>query len=321
MRDTLAKEPDFFWYFNNGVTIICDDIEIREGGVKAVAKIDNPQIINGQQTTRTLADSPNAAKASVLVRAIKLPRDQFDLVSRIVVATNHQNKVSSSDLRSNDRIQIELERALRRLGYNYLRKRMPKSEGRAAAGSLYRREVKKDELAQAVAACELQPDVVRSAKDKLFEDGTYERIFKDDDPFFYLTRFLLSRRVSQQARGNREKRYAKWLVTHLMWKDIGGDIGQRRRAFVGLMQADDDPAVKGLRRMIDQYFTAVLRFYRANRGRGAEAVDVYGFFKRLHQPRDFGSFMRKEPAEARKRLLAAKAQFLKQFVAAARAMK
>lgn len=321
MRDTLAKEPDFFWYFNNGVTIVCDDIEIREGGVRAVAEIQNPQIINGQQTTRTLAESPSAARASVLVRAIKLPREKFDLVSRIVVATNHQNKVSASDLRSNDRIQIELERALRRLGYNYLRKRMTKSEGRAAAGSLFRLVVKKDELAQAVAACELQPHLVRSAKEKLFEEGTYERIFSEDDPYFYLTRFLMARCVTQQARGNREKGYSKWLVVHAVWEQIGGDIGPRRRAFVGVIEANEDPAVKALRRLIDQYFTAVLRFYRANRGHGTDADDVYTFFKRKHQPRDFKEFLRKQPADSRKRLATASTEFRTKFAAAAKSQR
>ncbi len=89
----------------------------------------NPQIINGQQTSRVLSAHPKeAAKASVLVKAMQVPKDPsgggdaFDgLLSRIVQGTNWQNAISPSDLVSNDRKQIEIERNLRKLGYIYLR--------------------------------------------------------------------------------------------------------------------------------------------------------------------------------------------------------
>ena len=48
-------------------------------------------------------------------------------VSKIVAATNWQNAIKASDLMSNDRRQIDLERNLRKLDYQYLRKRQSKS--------------------------------------------------------------------------------------------------------------------------------------------------------------------------------------------------
>jgi hypothetical protein len=116
-------------------------------------------VINGQQTTRTLARAARRApKASVLVRVIRVSRDedhggqhQFEaLVSRIVAATNWQNAIRPSDLMSNDRRQITLERQLRKLHYLYLRKRMTKGEARRAAGVRHLHFVKKEEIAQAV---------------------------------------------------------------------------------------------------------------------------------------------------------------------------
>lgn len=106
-------------------------------------RVANPQIINGQQTTRILAaEDRRAEKATVLVRVIRIPRgeagsrDRFEqLVSQIVEATNWQNVIRASDLMSNDRQQIILERELRKLGYQYLRKRQTKREARRAAGS------------------------------------------------------------------------------------------------------------------------------------------------------------------------------------------
>lgn len=126
--------------------------------------LSNPQVINGQQTTRTLAEHLDLAKrASVLVKVIRIPRDSdgrsrdFDaLVSSIVAGTNWQNAIKEADLRSNDRRQIEIERAFRKLGYLYLRKRQSKSEARRFAGGRWH-TVKKEELAQAVAACDIDP--------------------------------------------------------------------------------------------------------------------------------------------------------------------
>ena len=66
ITNTLASEPEHFLYFNNGVTIVCDDAEKVEAKGKSVVRIDNPQIINGQQTTRALAvDLKAASKARV----------------------------------------------------------------------------------------------------------------------------------------------------------------------------------------------------------------------------------------------------------------
>ena len=51
MVDTLTNEPEFFWYYNNGVTIICDEAERTSCGGHDVLHVMNPQVINGQQTT------------------------------------------------------------------------------------------------------------------------------------------------------------------------------------------------------------------------------------------------------------------------------
>ena len=143
MEITLSEEPEFFWYYNNGVTIVCDDAKHESSRGREILRVANPQVINGQQTTRTLArTTEKGRKASVLVRVIRVPRDdnnsteRFEtLVSKIVQATNWQNAIRPSDLMSNDRKQIEIERHLRKIGYFYLRKHMTKGEARQIAGA------------------------------------------------------------------------------------------------------------------------------------------------------------------------------------------
>jgi hypothetical protein len=54
MKNTIEKEPEYFWYYNNGITIVCDEAKQIKKGKSNVIKVTNAQIINGQQTTRTL---------------------------------------------------------------------------------------------------------------------------------------------------------------------------------------------------------------------------------------------------------------------------
>lgn len=154
METTLTDEPEYFWYYNNGITVVCDHAEQVRNQGQDVIRVQNPQVINGQQTTRMLSRSAKGKKASVLVRVICVPRavegrhGQFDrLVSAIVGVTNSQNPVRPSDLMSNDRRQIEIERQLRQLDYGYIRKRQTKGEARRSLGA-FRRLIKKDEHAR-----------------------------------------------------------------------------------------------------------------------------------------------------------------------------
>jgi hypothetical protein len=93
-------------------------------------RVANAQIINGQQTTRTLACDTDSS-ATILVKAIVVPC----LIGEIVSATNWQNAISQSDLKSNDPEQVRLERDFHKLGYPYMRKRMTKSEARRLSRS------------------------------------------------------------------------------------------------------------------------------------------------------------------------------------------
>lgn len=302
MTETLQSRPEYFLYFNNGVTIVCDEAEKVESKGSALLRISNPQIINGQQTTRMLsAEEKHAAKASVLVRVIRIPRDsdgssnQFELlVSQIVEATNWQNEIRASDLMSNDRQQIVLERELRKLGYQYLRKRQTKREARRSAGSQKQFLIKKEEIAQAVAACELDPVVVRAGKERLFEERYYKTVFPTGDANFYLGRYWLMRAVSYKARGNSERSYAKWVVLHFLWKELGSDIKRHARAFQRINEhlRSYPEVIEDLDRAVERVLLAAVKFYRAERGRGPSGLDPSGFFNSQGRGRQFEKFWR-----------------------------
>jgi len=290
METTLRKEPQYFWYYNNGVTVVCDEAKRETSGGRDVLRLTNPQVINGQQTTRTIARSiGKTTAASVLMRVIRVSRDDghddnchcFEsLVSQIVSATNWQNAIRPSDLMSNDRRQIEIERQMRKLDYFYVRKRQTKGEARRAAGSQKYILVRKDEIAQAVAACDLETSILREGKEGLFEERWYSRVFPTADPYYYLTRYWLMRQVGYMAHGYPERAYAKWMVLHFVWSRLSPLIRARSASQIFVAEFERY-RYRPLSQAIDAVFRAALRFYRRYRkGKGEKAQDVSTFFKR-----------------------------------------
>jgi hypothetical protein len=212
-------------------------------------------------------------------------------VSNIVKATNWQNAIRPSDLISNDRRQIEIERQFRKLNYLYIRKRQTKGEAWRVAAAAHLFAVKKEELAQAVAACDLDPAVVREGKENLFEERWYSHVFPNSDPGFYLCRYWLMKAVSYTARGYPERAYAKWLVTNFMWSHLKPHLFARAKQ--DMFRSENEsytPTFWTLVKAIGVGFRAVLSFYRARRGKGAKAIDVSTFFQRRKLNTDFAKF-------------------------------
>lgn len=297
MKETLDKEPGYFWYYNNGVTIVCDSAEQVNRGGNKVLRLVNPQVINGQQTTRTLHECAGKnSKATVLVRVISVPRESDEdaerfenLVSRIVAATNWQNAIRASDLMANDRRQIELERNLRKLDYQYLRKRQSKGEAKRNAGVKHRFIITKEELAQTVAACDLDPLIVREGKEQLFEERYYETVFPKSDPDYYLPRYWLGKHVSKEAKGFPERAYAKWLVLHFIWQRLAPVLG--KKTLKRLFRAESESGLfPSLSTAISAAFKGASAYYRANRGIGSTQVDPSSFFKRIGHHNELEKF-------------------------------
>jgi hypothetical protein len=287
MAQTIGSdEADNFWYYNNGVTIVCDDVKREQHEGKDVMRVDKPQVINGQQTTRVLNEAL-PTRGSVLIRIIKIPRhpgddEEYDsLVNSIVRATNWQNYITPSDLVSNDYIQVFIERSLRKLGYQYIRKRMTKSEAKRLIGGEWMFQIDKREMAQAVGACEFDPVIVRKGKEGLFEDPYYKSIFSSRSVSYYLPRYWLMRQVQYMARGKPQRAYGKWLVLNFAWELLSSYIesGEAERKFRNSCENYySNEILTPLHRALDDIFKAALVFFRSERGKGEEAKDISTFF-------------------------------------------
>lgn len=127
MIETIDNEPERFWNYNNGITIICEELDAdkkEENGSVDLIKIKNFSIINGAQTTSALGTYLREAilnqnhekieqlkKVYVLVRIMQVKNE--DLRGNISIYNNLQNPISSRDMVANNYEQNELHKKLK----------------------------------------------------------------------------------------------------------------------------------------------------------------------------------------------------------------
>lgn len=102
---TIEKEPEDFFYFNNGVAAVCTDFDIDPSTRLVTAK--KLQIINGAQTVTAIANQDADEKVEVLFRLTETESVSTEkgMNQKIIQYNNSQNLIKLSDFRSNDPIQ------------------------------------------------------------------------------------------------------------------------------------------------------------------------------------------------------------------------
>lgn len=124
ISDTFRQKPTDFWYYNNGVTIVCDEFTPNKTA-DFLLNITTPQIVNGCQTANTILneykkldkDARKNLQGTILVKIIQDPNDlKRDNITRY---TNNQNSVSGKDFYALDDFQKKLKKDFKELGYYY----------------------------------------------------------------------------------------------------------------------------------------------------------------------------------------------------------
>ncbi len=195
-----------FWYYNNGIAIVCDSYELSRD--RTSVEITNMQIVNGAQTTASLHNAlellRGASTASVLARIITAPDDE--LQEKITFYNNRQNAVKHRDLQSNDLTQNRLHDEFRQLSppWFYERKRGEWNALTAGDASLKKKFAKhridNERVAQAAFAFYFDAGKARADKKSLFQSkddgGYYEDIFNDTrTPIELLVPYLLAEHI------------------------------------------------------------------------------------------------------------------------------
>jgi drug/metabolite transporter superfamily protein YnfA len=128
---TLSTDSNAFWYYNNGITVLCDSITKSPAGGSdrrlGTFGFDGVSVVNGAQTVGALAryfgQNPEDAvgQARVMVRFISLAGASADFARDVTRATNTQNRIGGRDFLSLDPQQARLrdEFAVEGLEYVY----------------------------------------------------------------------------------------------------------------------------------------------------------------------------------------------------------
>lgn len=124
ITDTARKRPDAFWYFNNGITVLCQRItkKVLGGSTRASGVFDcaGVSIVNGAQTVGSLATAaPASSDAKVMARFISLEQCPEGFAADVTRATNMQNRVDNRDFAALDPTQDRLRSELLLEGRTY----------------------------------------------------------------------------------------------------------------------------------------------------------------------------------------------------------
>lgn len=185
IESTLETEPSKFFFFNNGITIVADNISSTEinSGKKVKLEISNFQVLNGGQTLRTIHNFNKKNKqniveklsnAEVLVRLLNITDDA--LKGRIGEYTNSQNSINERDLKSLRPEQVKLEEFLSSNRILYIRKK-----GDVGQVDLeYDYSVSMELLGQILWAASGYPEMVSNKKREIFT-VQYDKLFANNN--------------------------------------------------------------------------------------------------------------------------------------------
>ena len=176
--ETATKEPDNFWYFNNGITAICDSFDkLPIGGNRNLSgtfDVKKISVINGAQTVGSIAKAKSAGatldEIYVHLRIISLVGTPEGFSSRVTRYNNTQNDLNAVDFVSQDPNQERISKEAAQLGIHYSYRR-GEAEPAPAVGFTIR-------SATIAAAC-ASGDLRYAVSAKRYISGLWEDVLKE----------------------------------------------------------------------------------------------------------------------------------------------
>lgn len=231
---TVKNNPEAFWYFHNGITILAKKIrkKLIGGNERASGnfEVEGIEIVNGAQTVGILGTLINLdqqlAGTRVPVRMIFLEQAPSEFSKQITIANNTQNKILAKDFASLDQNQERLFFELKEIKVEYLFRSSIRTGHDGDAITL--------EDAAIALACS-NPDVelaviAKSAIGRIWDtttSGSYTRIFNTSVTGIDLWRLVQMLKASEAAiqewklsRQGRELQFANYmnrLIEHCLY--------------------------------------------------------------------------------------------------------
>ena len=196
IEDTIKNEKDKFWFYNNGITIGCNDFLPDGNNIK----LYDFSIINGAQTTTKIGESKyvtgknDFALVCKIVRAKNNLKQDSNFISKISEASNSQKPIKQRDLKSNSIEQKRLQKGCaqnekRCLAVEIKRGVKPKNYKKVEKWQ----RVTNEYIGQLIYACIYQhPGNARNSKNTMFQSKKlYKSLFgrkHDYDTLYDLVR-------------------------------------------------------------------------------------------------------------------------------------
>lgn len=185
---SAKNDKDNFWYFNNGVNIVCENCSFKSENEIELKKFS---IINGCQTTSVLGGKLGTLSEEddffVLCKIIRVSFDsdsELDFVSTLAAAANQQKPIKDSDLIANKPNQRALTQFLADNGIFYEVKRgqkIPQKLQNIVKNEKWAK-TKSAELGTLIlSAIGQKPGSARASKDNVFNRKNKPLIFGDDN--------------------------------------------------------------------------------------------------------------------------------------------
>lgn len=227
---TLEKDPENFFYFNNGITMIASSIDSRPipGRKNYEITIKGLRVVNGGQTLRTLyeynADNFNIDtldQVSLLLRVFSVDLEQDSgFANQIAEYTNSQNAISAIDLKSIDQIQIQIESFFKDKKIHYARK-----IGDSGADNIeYDYKISMEKLAQILFSKMGHPEMVTNKKRQLFDSTNYnyyDDIFNENFDYSGAYESVnLYRKIKQASKENYDQKVYYIIYMYYRFKDF-----------------------------------------------------------------------------------------------------
>ena len=131
MKKVLLREPERFYYYNNGIKLLCKSIKrkAKDSTTNATGlfALEGVSLVNGAQTTGTIGslffDNPEQiSKAIVMIQIIDLSSVDTETTTQITRLSNTQNRIENKDFAALDPEQERLRTELTFSHYSYLYK-------------------------------------------------------------------------------------------------------------------------------------------------------------------------------------------------------
>lgn len=102
IKTTIQKEPENFWFYNNGITIVAESVDFDSDNIK----LENFSVVNGAQTTKLISDFDDKELENIyiLCKIIEIANSKKNKLNiyNITKSNNSQKAINGWDLISND---------------------------------------------------------------------------------------------------------------------------------------------------------------------------------------------------------------------------